>query len=166
MRGADRDKAAEASRDREVERVEQDAAAIDFRVAVSQLFPAIPIIGALRAPDQGRRDNPSGYGSVARSVAPPASGEHNRQLHSLKSHGTAHSNLIREFMRGVKGSCRVKSILDPRGSGSVRRALPGGPHVCRQRARAASTGQKQFPIRMRSTGSNQHEQTSRRIFGL
>lgn len=111
MRGTDRDKAADALRDRKAQRTKLETGVIDSYLVVAGVVAAIPTIGTVGPSDQDRCGKLDDLRSTAGRVATAGNGRRDGQLYFLKSNGMRHSNPICEFMRrGERLSLREVDI--------------------------------------------------------
>jgi hypothetical protein len=124
VRGTDRDKAADALRDRKAERTKLETGVIDSYLVVAGVVAAIPTIGTVGPSDQDRCGKLDDLGSTTGRVATTGNGRRGGQLYFLKSHEMRHSNPICEFMRRGERLSLREAISGLKGSGLVLRALP------------------------------------------
>jgi circadian clock protein KaiB len=92
-----------------------------------------------RKSNGGRRVGCGQDEPAATRFAPVTNSEHNRQPYFLKSRRMPGPNPVRKFVPSSAPFSLREFISDPKGSGSVRRALPRKPSARRGPARAAGT---------------------------
>jgi circadian clock protein KaiC len=189
VRGTDRDKAAEALRDREVGRTKLDIGVIgptssligaeragDARAMILRLVDLLSVKGITAmfsslthgdAESAATGINISSLMDRRLTLKKESNGEHNRQLYRLKSHGMPHSNPVRDCITRSERLLPHEVYI---GSQGIRIGSARVAQEARKRA-WTGTGRRHGPklssTRMRfDLESNQHEKTSRGFAGL